>query len=68
MINDMKWGRFKVPVKVEQLNAHIFSDTTKINKKKWKENESIADIRPSGRGGRATVSDYKKESKEMHIL
>ena len=32
-----------MPVKVEQMNAYSFSDTTKINKnKKWKENESIA--------------------------
>ena len=40
MINDMKWGWFKVPVKVEQMNAYLFSDTTKINtNKKWKEDE-----------------------------
>jgi hypothetical protein len=32
-----------VPVKVEQVNAYLFSDTTKINQnKKWKEDESIA--------------------------
>lgn len=32
-----------MPVKVEQMNAYLFSDTTKINKnKKWKEDESIA--------------------------
>jgi hypothetical protein len=43
MINDMKWGWFKVPVKVEQMNVYLFSDTTKINKnEKWKEDESIA--------------------------
>jgi hypothetical protein len=30
------------PVKAEQMNAYLFSDTTKINKnKKWKEDESI---------------------------
>ena len=43
MINEMKWGWFKVPVKGEQMNAYLFSDTTKINKnKKWTEDESIA--------------------------
>ena len=43
MISEMKWGCFKVPVKVEQTNAYLFSDTTKINKnKKSKEDESIA--------------------------
>ena len=32
-----------MPVKGEQMNAYLFSDTTKINKnKKWKEDESIA--------------------------
>ena len=32
-----------MPVKVEQMNAYLFSDTTKINQnKKWKEDESIA--------------------------
>ena len=42
MINEMKWDWFKVPVKGEQMNAFLFSDTTKINKnKKWKEDESI---------------------------
>ena len=31
MINDVKWGWFKVPVKVEQINAYLFSDTNKIS-------------------------------------
>jgi hypothetical protein len=32
-----------VPVKVEQMNTNLFSDTTKINKNnKWKEDESRA--------------------------
>jgi hypothetical protein len=34
MINDMKLGWFKVPEKVEQMNAYLFSDTIKINKHK----------------------------------
>jgi hypothetical protein len=56
-----------VPVKVEQMNAYLFSDTSKIDKNiKWKEDESIArsvstgDIRPSGRGGRAKEEKTSK--------
>ena len=30
MINNMKWGWFNVPVKVEQMNVYFFSDTTKM--------------------------------------
>jgi hypothetical protein len=32
MINEMKWGWFEVPVKGEQMNPYLFSDTTKIKK------------------------------------
>jgi hypothetical protein len=59
-----------VPVKGEQMNAYLFSDTTKINKnKKWKEDESIAkvstgDIRPSGRGERERLR-RKRPAEEM---
>ena len=36
----MKWSSFKVPVEGEQVNAYLFSDTTKINtNKKWKKDE-----------------------------
>ena len=51
------------------MNAYLFSDTTKINKnKKWKEDESIqvstGDIRPSGRGERATKEEKTSERDE----
>ena len=40
-----------MPVKGEQINAYLFSDTTKINKnKKWKEDESIARSVPELQG------------------
>ena len=31
MINEMKWGWFKVPLKVEQMNAYLFSDTISVS-------------------------------------
>ena len=35
-INSMKWSWFKVPVKVEQINEYLFSDTVQKSKnKKW---------------------------------
>ena len=35
-INSMKWSWFKVPVKVEQINEYLFSDTVQSQKnKKW---------------------------------
>ena len=34
MMNDMKLDWFKVPVKVEQMNAYLLSDTNEINKNK----------------------------------
>jgi hypothetical protein len=65
-----------VPVKVEQMNAYLFSDTVKINKnKKWKEDESIrsvgaytGDIRPSGRGGRGTKEEKTSERNELQVF
>jgi hypothetical protein len=30
MTNNVKWGRFKVPVKVEQISDNLFSDTEDI--------------------------------------
>ena len=36
MNKSMIWSRFKVPVKVEQINGYLFSDTVKSKKKKKK--------------------------------
>ena len=36
MNKSMKWSWFKVPVKVEQINEYLFSDTVQSQKKKPK--------------------------------
>jgi len=37
MNNGVKWRRFIVPKKVEQINDHLFIDTLRSNKKNWRE-------------------------------
>ena len=34
MNNSMEWSRFKVPVKVEQINEYLFLDTVQSQKTK----------------------------------
>jgi len=38
--NDVKWGRFIVPKKVEQINDHLFIDIYKSNKIQISVNQS----------------------------
>ena len=40
-INSMKWSWFKVPVKVEQINEYLFSDTVQSQKNKTSKHHNL---------------------------
>ena len=63
MDKSMKWSWFKVPVKVEQINEYLFSDTIQSQKKqKWQ-----WWIKPSSLG-RVQTKVEKKNARDEFLV